>query len=80
MLDGMPPIPSNFGVRYVMWFLWCNAITALMITQAAFATLTLDPTLIPHNLTHWMLVGNAVLCAALAQIKRNTPPPTKDQK
>jgi hypothetical protein len=70
-------IPRDFGWRYILWWIWSNAITVLMIVQAAFATLTLDPTLIPHNVFHWLLVTNAVLCAILAQIKRNNPPPRR---
>lgn len=68
-----PPMPSNFGFKYAMWFLWCNAITVLMMVQAAFTALTLDPTLISHNAFHWILIVNAVLCATLAQIKRTNP-------
>jgi hypothetical protein len=69
------PVPSYFGVRYVLWFLWSNAITMLMLVQGAFTALTLDPTLVSHTTFHWLLIGNAVICAALAQIKRNNPPP-----
>lgn len=68
-----PPIPANFGVKYVLWFLWCHAITVLMIVQAVLSAITLDPTLVSHEIFHWILIGNAVLCAVLAQINRKNP-------
>ena len=71
----IPPLPPDFGLRYVLWFIWCNAITGLMIVQAIFASITLDPTLVPHNIFHYILLGNACLCAIIAQVKRNNPPP-----
>jgi hypothetical protein len=73
-------MPANFGWRYVLWFLWSHAITVLMITQAIFSTLTLDPTLVSHDVFHWMLIINAVLCAVLAQVKRDHPPPKRKRK
>lgn len=72
--------PAWFGWRFVWWWLWGNAITVLMIVQAAISTLTLDPTLIPHDAFHYLLITNAVLCAILAQIKRNSPPPKRSKK
>lgn len=74
------PVPAYFSCRYVGWFLWSNAITGLMIVQGVFAALTLDPTLIPHDVFHWLLIGNAVLTGVIAQVKANRspgPPPTK---
>jgi hypothetical protein len=66
-------MPANFGWRYVLWFTWSHAITVLMVLQAIFATLTLDPTLVSHDVFHWLLITNAVLCAVLAQVKRDNP-------
>ena len=60
--------------------IWSKAITILMIVQAAFTTLTLDPTLVPHNVFHWLLIINAVLVAILAQIRRDMPTPTVRKK
>jgi hypothetical protein len=80
MNSPIPPMPSNFSFRYVMWYLWCNAITILMIAQSAFSALTLDPTLVSHNTFHWILIGNSVLTATIAIAKKNNPPgppPTK---
>src|SRR5271169_4460209 len=65
--------PSYFGWRYIWWIIWSKAITILMIVQAAFTTLTLDPTLVPHNVFHWLLIANAMMVAVLAQIKREVP-------
>ena len=80
------PIPKDFGWRYILWNIWCGwvfavkwlwakAITIMMIVQAVFSVLTLDPaqTLISHEAFHWCSIGNAVLCIVLAQIKRDTP-------
>jgi hypothetical protein len=82
-----PPIPKDFGFRYIAWYAWANAITILMILQAIFAALLLiadnpaDPEhpltgpLIPHTVSRGIILANAILCAVLAQIKRS--PPTK---
>ena len=67
----LPPIPANFGIKYIAWVIWANAVTVLMLMQGVFAALTLDPTLVSHDTFHWLLIANAVLCAILAQIKRN---------
>lgn len=67
--------PAGFGWNWVWWWLWKNAITVLMVIQAAVTALTLDPTLIPHNAFHYLLITNSVLCVILAQIKRDHPPP-----
>jgi hypothetical protein len=74
------PVPSYFGLRYVAWFIWSNAITGLMIIQVAVTAITLDPTIVSHNTFHYALIANAVLAAIVAQLKKNTPPsppPTK---
>jgi hypothetical protein len=96
-------IPKDFGVRYVLWyawlgllglgkFFWANAITILMILQAAFAALLLiadnpaDPQhplagpLISHTVSRSIILANAILCAVLAQIKRSSPPPPEPPK
>ena len=70
----MENIPANFGVKYILWAIWSNAITILMIAQTIFTTITLDPTLVSHNAAHWILICNAIAAAVLAQIKRNNPP------
>ena len=75
------PVPAYFSIRYIIWLAWSNSITGLMTLQAIFATLTLDPQLLSHSASHYVLIGNAVLCAVVAQVKRNNPPgppPTKD--
>jgi hypothetical protein len=92
-----PPIPTNFGFRYVLWvawwnlyrgtgltltFIWANAITILSIVSAIFAAMTLDPTIVDHETFHYILIGQMVLTAILAQIKRQPsppPPPSKDE-
>ncbi len=74
------PVPTYFGFRFVMWWLWSNAITGLMILQAAFTALTLDPTLVPHETFHWILLGNSVLCAIVAQVKLTNPTPQEKQQ
>jgi hypothetical protein len=35
------PVPTYFGWRYILWVLWSNVITGLMVLQAAFAALLL---------------------------------------
>jgi hypothetical protein len=74
--------PAGFGFRYIIWFLfWKNAITVLMITQAAFsAVLALIPNMVNDKAFHWLLITNAVLCAILAQVKRDGSPPKRGKK
>ena len=75
-------VPADFGVRYIIWYLfWKNAITVLMIVQAAFSSaLALIPTMVNDRVFHWLLITNAVLCAILAQIKRDGSPPKRRHK
>jgi hypothetical protein len=76
------PVPAYFSWRYIFWLLWANAITVLNTIQAVVATLTLDPTLIPHDTLHYLLIANCILCVVVAQLKKNNPPgppPMKDQ-
>jgi hypothetical protein len=66
-------VPAYFGWRYIFFWVWSHMITVLMIVQAAFTTLTLDPTLVSHNVFHGLLIANAVLVSILAQINRQMP-------
>lgn len=84
--DPTPPMPPDFGIRYVLWFIWCNSITLLQVIQTATATLLVasDPDapnpLIPHTVLKVVVLSNAVLTGIIAQVKRNNPPgppPTK---
>jgi len=76
------PVPSYFGPRYLAWLLWSNAITVLSVLQGVFASVLLvsDPSghdpdpLIPHNVSRFIILGNAVLTGIIAQLKRNNPP------
>ena len=80
MNDPIPPMPLNFGLRYVLWIAWSNALTILMTLQAVFTMVTLDPTLVDHAVAHYCLVASCVLGIVIAQLKRNNPPgppPTK---
>lgn len=75
-----PPMPRDFGVRYILWMAWCNAITILSVLQGIFATLALAGDMFSHNTVRIYMVANAILSAVVAQIKRNKPPgppPTK---
>jgi len=92
-----PPVPPNFGLRYIWWvswwnfcrglrvtlvFIWAHAITILSILSSIFAAITLDPTVVAHDVFHYILIGQMILIAILAQIKRSPtppPPPSKDE-
>jgi hypothetical protein len=86
---GESPVPTYFGWRYILWFIWSHAITGLMILQAAFAAVLLiadspvDPDnphsgpLIAHTTVRLIIIGNAILCAAIAQIKQHNPVPDR---
>jgi hypothetical protein len=86
-MQGEPdPVPSYFGLRYIMWFLWCNAITLLSAVQLGVAALLLlatdDHALFTKTQFIWIAGSNAFLTGAIAVIKKNNPPssaPTKGQ-
>ena len=69
------PMPRDFGVRYVLWFAWCNAISILSIIQGSFAAAALMTDLFSHTTIRVYMVCNAVLSLIIAQVKRNSPPP-----
>jgi hypothetical protein len=85
-----PPIPKDFGWRYVLWsswfyfwrglyitisYLWVNAITVLSTVSAFFTAITLDPTLVARTTLHYILIVNFSLTAILAQIDRSKQKP-----
>jgi hypothetical protein len=85
--------PANFGWRYIFWyawlgtilfgqFLWRNAVTVLSSASAVFAAITVDPnqTIISHEGYHIVLIGQLVLTAVLANIKRDHRPVKKGKK
>jgi hypothetical protein len=74
------PMPTNFGFRYIAWAVWANLITILAVLQGVLATLMLDQDIFSHETFRYIVLGNALLTALVAQIKRNSPPsppPTK---
>ena len=75
MSEDMPPMPRDFGWRYVWWFLWCNAITLLATAQGCFAALALMSDMFSHTTIRIYMAANAVLSILIAQIKKNNPPP-----
>lgn len=80
MKDGPP---ADFGLRYILYFVfWRNAITTLMLTQAAFsaALAFVPPSEAGDKTFHGLLITNAVLCAILAQIRRDKPPAKRSSK
>jgi hypothetical protein len=77
--NDLPPIPKDFGFKYILWWIWCHAIFLLSIVQAVFAAFLLvadDPTnpILPHNVYRWIIFGNAVLTTVLAKVERKMPP------
>jgi len=81
----LPPMPRDFGWRYIGWLAWSNSITILSALQGIFASVLLvaeDPQhpLLSHDAFRLVILGNAILTGLVAQIKRNNPPgppPTK---
>lgn len=74
------PMPRDFGLRWIMWMAWSNAVTILAILQGIFASLLLvgdDPNnpLFSHNAFRYIMLGNAILTGLVAQLKKNHPPP-----
>lgn len=69
------PMPRDFGLRWILWWGWCNAISILTTFQAVLAAVTLDPSLLPHDLVHYAMIANCVLTIVIAQTKKNSPPP-----
>jgi hypothetical protein len=74
-------IPRDFGWRYILWMCWSNIITIMASAQGIVAMLMLDQEIFSHTTFRYIVLGNAILTAVVAQIKRNnppSPPPTKD--
>ena len=77
-----PPMPRDFGLRYMIWIAWTNKLTILMALQALFTAVTLDPTLVNHQVAHWCLIVANVLGIVGAQYSRRNPippPPVQGQ-
>lgn len=72
--DPFPPMPRDFGWRYILWLIWCNALSILGTAQAILAMVALDPTLVAAKTYHWVTLGNAILVVVIAQWKKNAPP------
>lgn len=68
-------IPRDFGWRYILWQIWCNALTLVGIAQATFASLALMSDMFSHDTIRWYMVASAVLSIVIAQIKKSNPPP-----
>jgi hypothetical protein len=76
------PVPDYFSFRYILWFLWSHAIMILSILQGAFASLLLiadDPVnpVLSHTTVRIIILSNAILTGAIAQIKRPPSDPPK---
>ena len=70
-----PPMPQDFGLRYIGWVLWCNVLTILAALQAIFTAITMDPTIVDPHTFHYISIANLVLIVVLAQLKKSNPPP-----
>ena len=70
----VPPMPRDFGWRYILWVTWCNALSILGTAQAILAMLALDPTLVSAKSYHYITLANAILVVVVAQWKKNAPP------
>jgi hypothetical protein len=81
----LPPIPANFGLRYIAWWIWCHMIFLLSIVQGGLSAAMLvadspkDPanpaagTLFPHIWVVGFMLGNAILTAILSRVERKMP-------
>jgi len=67
-------MPRFFGVRYILWLGWTNALTILLTVQAIFLQLTLDPESLSRVWVHRLLQAANIIGIVVAQIKRNAPP------
>ena len=80
-MNSPDPVPSYFGLRYIVWLIWTNLVTIIAIVQGTFAVLALSSEdMFSHTTVRWFMVASAVLSAVIAQIKKNvppSPPPTK---
>ena len=73
-------MPRDFGLRWLLWMAYCNAVTILAILQGIFASLLLvadDPNnpILSHNAFRYIVLSNAILTGLVAQLKKNHPPP-----
>jgi hypothetical protein len=74
-----PPMPKDWGFRYIGWLLYTNALSIVMTVQLIFLQFTMDSTL-SRPTVHWLLSGVNVLGIIIAQIKRATGPPPRPLK
>lgn len=84
-MSDQDPVPAYFSFRYVLWIFWTQAITILGAAQGGLSVLlaaTMDSKNPPiSHLATLILTGvNGGLIAALANIRRNNPPPMKSQE
>jgi hypothetical protein len=70
----MTEIPRDFGWRYVLWLTWSNAITILAVIQGVLSALMVTQGIFDHTTFQYLAIGNAILTAIVAQVKRNKPP------
>ena len=72
------PMPKDFGLKWVLWMAWSNAITILAVIQGAFASILLlsddgPDAMITHAQFRSAALINAVLVGILARIDRKRP-------
>ena len=79
-MSSTDPVPSYFSFRYIAWVAWSNAITIMAMLQAIFQAITLDPTLLPHEVVHWATIVSLILTIIVAQMKKNNPPGESPRK
>jgi hypothetical protein len=68
MNDPVPTMPSDFGLRYVLWIAWrwvyYNPLTILSVAQGVIFQLALD-----NPAVHWIGTAASVSGIVIAQIR-----------
>lgn len=69
-----PPMPPDFGWRYVFWIGWTNKLSIIMFLQTVFLAITAQPGVLTDTTIHGLLIVTNVLGIALAQYNKVTTP------
>jgi hypothetical protein len=69
-------MPKDFGIKWIVWLMYTNAVSIIMTLQLIFLYLSADNS-IPQQYVHWCLGVANILGIVVAQIKNRFPVPPR---